>query len=159
MNSALAPRSYSQLAVKSADDLLFGVAPKPVRCGLGLEIGAGKVFPEVNFTLPTMSLTDETWPEVCQAAVFSPEATVEIARAIVSRTDPYDRTVAAGKAAIDVLKRGQRAGKLALARKEVSWLERIEDDLGNLPDKWEDLVTNLDSQYGGLYDKESYGLS
>ena len=36
------------------NDLVFGVAPDPVRCGLGLEIGAGKVYPEVNFTLPTM---------------------------------------------------------------------------------------------------------
>ena len=64
MSSAFSPRSYSQLAVASADDLMFGVAPRPVRCGFGLEIGAGKVYPEVNFTLPTMSLTDETWPEV-----------------------------------------------------------------------------------------------
>ncbi len=65
MNSAFAPRTYSHLAVTSADELMFGVAPRPVLCGFGLEIGAGKVYPEVNFTLPTMSLTDETWPEVC----------------------------------------------------------------------------------------------
>jgi methanol--5-hydroxybenzimidazolylcobamide Co-methyltransferase len=94
-----------------------------------------------------------------QAAVLSPEATIEIARAIVSKTDPYDRTVAAGKAAIAILKRGQRAGKLTLARKEGPWLERIEEELENLPDKWEDLVAMLDAQYGDLYDKESYGLS
>lgn len=65
MTAAFTPLSYSHLAVRSADDLIFGVAPKPVRCGLGLEIGAGKVYPEVNFTLPTMDMTDETWPEVC----------------------------------------------------------------------------------------------
>jgi methanol--5-hydroxybenzimidazolylcobamide Co-methyltransferase len=94
-----------------------------------------------------------------QAAVLSPEATIEIARAIVSKTDPYDRTVAAGKAAIAILKRGQRAGKLTLARKEGPWLERIEEELENLPDKWEDLVAILDAQYGDLYDKESYELS
>ena len=94
-----------------------------------------------------------------QAAVLSPEATIEIARAIVSKTDPYDRTVAAGKAAVAILKRGQRAGKLTLARKEGPWLERIEEELENLPDKWEDLVAMLDAQYGDLYDKESYGLS
>jgi hypothetical protein len=78
MTSDFAPRSYSQLAVASADDLMFGVAQRPVRRGFGLEIGAGKVFPEVNFTLPAMSLTDETWPEVCattrkSAARFSAE--------------------------------------------------------------------------------------
>ncbi len=67
--------------------------------------------------------------------------------------------MAAGKAGIDILKRGLLAGKLTLARKEGSWLERIEEELGNLPDKWEELVTMLDAQYGGLYDKEGYGLS
>ena len=59
------PLSFPALAIKSADELVFGVAPRPVRCGLGLEIGAGKVYPEVNFTLPPMNITDETWPEVC----------------------------------------------------------------------------------------------
>jgi methanol--5-hydroxybenzimidazolylcobamide Co-methyltransferase len=65
MAAAFTPLAYARLAVKSADELMFGVAPKPVRCGLGLEIGAGKVFPEVNFTLPPMNMTDATWPEVC----------------------------------------------------------------------------------------------
>ena len=35
-----------------------------MRCGLDLEIGSGRVYPEVNFTLPTMEITDATWPEV-----------------------------------------------------------------------------------------------
>ncbi len=57
------PIVFSDLAVDKADDLVFGVAPRPVGCGLGLTIGAGAVYPEVNFTLPTMSLTDESWPK------------------------------------------------------------------------------------------------
>jgi methanol--5-hydroxybenzimidazolylcobamide Co-methyltransferase len=65
MTAAFTPVVYSRLAVESADELVFGRAPKPVRCGLGLEIGAGKVFPEVNFTLPAMNMTDATWPEIC----------------------------------------------------------------------------------------------
>jgi methanol--5-hydroxybenzimidazolylcobamide Co-methyltransferase len=65
MDAAFTPLSYTRLAVNSADDLLFGIAPLPVRCGLGLEIGAGKVYPEVNFTLPPMNISEETWPEVC----------------------------------------------------------------------------------------------
>ena len=65
MDAAFAPRVFADLAITNADDLVFGVAPQPVRCGLGLEIGSGKVYPEVNFTLPTMSISDETWREVC----------------------------------------------------------------------------------------------
>ncbi|MGH7967604.1 MAG: methyltransferase MtaB domain-containing protein, partial [Limisphaerales bacterium] len=46
------------------DELVFGKAPHPVRCGFGLEIGGGVVFPEVNFTLPPIGISAETWPEV-----------------------------------------------------------------------------------------------
>src|SRR5208337_4341103 len=55
-----------------------------------------------------MTLSDE-WLSP-QAAVLSPAATIEIASAIVSKTDPYDRTVAAGRAAVDLLDRGAREG-------------------------------------------------
>ena len=55
---------FKTLAVKSPSDLLFGSSPKPVHCGFDLTIGNGTVFPEVNFTLPTMEITQATWPEV-----------------------------------------------------------------------------------------------
>ncbi len=61
MGAAFTPRVFAGLAIDNADDLVFGVAPRPLRCGLDLEIGSGQVHPEVNFTLPTMELTDATW--------------------------------------------------------------------------------------------------
>ena len=57
-------RKYTKLAVPSRDQLLYGVCPHPLACGLGLTIGGGQVFPEVNFTLPPMNMSDETWPDV-----------------------------------------------------------------------------------------------
>ncbi len=51
---------FTSLAVTDPDKLMFGRAPKPVDCGLGLRIGAGAVHPEVNFTLPAMTLDDST---------------------------------------------------------------------------------------------------
>ena len=57
-------RKYSTLTIAGPDDLLYGVSPYPVGCGLGLTIGGGMVFPEVNFTLPPMEIADETWGEV-----------------------------------------------------------------------------------------------
>jgi len=45
-------RKYSTLAIPDSEGLLYGVSPNPLACGLGLTIGAGMVFPEVNFTLP-----------------------------------------------------------------------------------------------------------
>lgn len=55
---------FTTLAIKSADELLFGRAPRPVTCGCDLLIGNGLVFPEINFTLPSMKIEEDNWPEV-----------------------------------------------------------------------------------------------
>lgn len=52
------------LAIPCLDDFLFGIAPRPVICGHGLVLGGGQVVPEINFTLPPMKCTEETWPQV-----------------------------------------------------------------------------------------------
>ena len=57
-------RKYSALVIPRPDDLLYGVSPNPLACGLGLTIGGGQVFPEVNFTLPAMNIEEGTWAEV-----------------------------------------------------------------------------------------------
>lgn len=56
--------SYTQLAISSLDDFVYGVALHPVTTPRGLVIGGGTVIPEINFTLPSMDITDSTWPEV-----------------------------------------------------------------------------------------------
>jgi methanol--5-hydroxybenzimidazolylcobamide Co-methyltransferase len=93
-----------------------------------------------------------------QAAVLSPAATIEVAEAIVAQSDAYRRTVAAGRAAVDILNRGARSGLLTLRRKETEWLARIEADLAGLPGDWRALMAALEPVYGGAYDKQSYGL-
>lgn len=57
-------RHYSSLAVGKASDLLFGQAPKPLRTRKGMTIGGGLVYPELNFTLPTMPVEEKTMPDV-----------------------------------------------------------------------------------------------
>jgi methanol--5-hydroxybenzimidazolylcobamide Co-methyltransferase len=104
-----------------------------------------------------LTLSDE-WLSP-QAAVLSPAATFEIASVVVAREDPYERTIAAGQAAVGILKRGCEAGKLKLGRKETQWLGRIEEDLANLPPTSEELVRQLEPQYGAFYDKPSYALA
>src|SRR3974377_734809 len=56
-------RNFASLAIPDTGGLFYGVSPHPVACGLGLTIGAGKVFPEVNFTLPAMEIEARTWGE------------------------------------------------------------------------------------------------
>jgi len=55
---------YRRLAIANSDDLLFGSAPKPLVTRQGLRLGGGLVYPELNFTLPTMEVTAAMMPIV-----------------------------------------------------------------------------------------------
>ncbi|HTY36516.1 MAG TPA: methyltransferase MtaB domain-containing protein [Bacteroidota bacterium] len=55
---------FTSLAIPGATGLMFGRSTTTVRCGLGLELGKGEVYPELNFTLPTMALDESTWSAV-----------------------------------------------------------------------------------------------
>lgn len=59
------PRPFPSLAIPSANDLIFGVTPRPVKTRSGMDIGGGTVYPEINFTLPPIEVTPATMPEVC----------------------------------------------------------------------------------------------
>ena len=50
--------------IRDEKDLIFGVSPVPLKCGRGITLGGGTVYPEINFTLPQMEVTDDTWPAV-----------------------------------------------------------------------------------------------
>jgi methanol--5-hydroxybenzimidazolylcobamide Co-methyltransferase len=73
-------RIFASLAIPVVDDLVYGVSPHPVQCGLGLTIGAGTVFPEVNFTLPTLHIAEDTWSRV--RAHYDEMATQILRRAV-----------------------------------------------------------------------------
>jgi methanol--5-hydroxybenzimidazolylcobamide Co-methyltransferase len=55
---------FHSLAVPDPAGLVFGRAPHPLRCGFDLTIGAGQVYPEVNFTLPALEICASNWPQV-----------------------------------------------------------------------------------------------
>jgi methanol--5-hydroxybenzimidazolylcobamide Co-methyltransferase len=55
---------YKNLIINTPEQLLFGKAPKPVRTRRGLEIGGGQVYAELNFTLPMMSINNNTLQDV-----------------------------------------------------------------------------------------------
>jgi methanol--5-hydroxybenzimidazolylcobamide Co-methyltransferase len=94
-----------------------------------------------------------------QAAVLSPEATCEIARAILGcADDPYRRTLAAGRAALELLAGAARDGRLTLNPKEQQWLARLERGFDALPSSAGQLLAETESDYGHLYDRASYGL-
>jgi len=57
-------RRYTCLAIDHADDLLYGRAPHPLTTRRGLVIGGGTIYPELNFTLPTMLVEDQNLPAI-----------------------------------------------------------------------------------------------
>jgi methanol--5-hydroxybenzimidazolylcobamide Co-methyltransferase len=57
-------RTFPDLAIPNTEHLMFGRIPKPITCGLKLTLGNGEVYPELNFTLPTMALDEAHWSAV-----------------------------------------------------------------------------------------------
>ncbi|HAQ21704.1 MAG TPA: methanol--corrinoid methyltransferase [Prolixibacteraceae bacterium] len=55
---------YKSLVITNPEDLMFGIAPYPVKTRRGLEIGGGQVYAELNFTLPVMSINNNTLQQV-----------------------------------------------------------------------------------------------
>jgi len=55
---------FNQTAHDNLTDFVYGKALKPVVLNNGMVIGGGTVYPEINFTLPTMLITQESMPEV-----------------------------------------------------------------------------------------------
>ncbi|MGQ9588683.1 MAG: methyltransferase MtaB domain-containing protein [Planctomycetota bacterium] len=51
------------LEISDPRDLVYGAAPRALDVR-GLSIGGGEVYPEINFTLPPISIDETTWPEV-----------------------------------------------------------------------------------------------
>jgi methanol--5-hydroxybenzimidazolylcobamide Co-methyltransferase len=75
-----APHYWSELTVADPDKLIFGRAPRPLRCGFDLTIGGGEVYPEVNFTLPAIGIDGGSWPQV--VAHYEEIATQVLRRAV-----------------------------------------------------------------------------
>ncbi|MGA2748355.1 MAG: methyltransferase MtaB domain-containing protein [Verrucomicrobiota bacterium] len=55
---------FESLAIPGSAELTFGLAPKPVTTRSGMVIGGGTVYPELNFTLPSIKIDASTMPEV-----------------------------------------------------------------------------------------------
>lgn len=58
------PVKYKQVAYDNVNDFVYGVSKFPVVCKNGMTIGGGTIYPELNFTLPSMLITKESMPEV-----------------------------------------------------------------------------------------------
>ena len=55
---------FDRLTIADKNDLIFGSAAHPISTKRGLVIGGGIVYPELNFTLPTMQINENSLNEV-----------------------------------------------------------------------------------------------
>lgn len=55
---------FKKLTIEDPHDLIFGQAPHTVTTSRGLIIGGGKVYPELNFTLPAMKIDPGSYKPV-----------------------------------------------------------------------------------------------
>ncbi len=65
---------FTRLACSSPSDLFFGKASKPLRYGLGLEVGTGFVVPEIKYfprrdRLGSKDALKEEYLEITRAAI------------------------------------------------------------------------------------------
>ncbi len=93
-----------------------------------------------------------------QAAVLSPEATLRIAKRIVSEPEPYRRTIAAAAEAVAILQEGARAGSWVPSPKENQWLGRIDAAISEMPADESAALADARESYGLLFNNDSYGL-
>ncbi len=57
-------KKFSQLAYGSVEDLMYGRARHPLNLRSGMVLGDGTVYPELNFTLPPMTIEASTLPDI-----------------------------------------------------------------------------------------------
>ena len=57
-------KTFTTTAYTNLSDFIYGSSIHPIPLKNGMTIGGGTIYPEINFTLPTMAITKETMPEV-----------------------------------------------------------------------------------------------
>jgi len=62
--AAMQKKQFNETVYTDINAFVFGRAKYPVALTNGMVIGGGTVYPEVNFTLPTMQITKDTMPDV-----------------------------------------------------------------------------------------------
>jgi len=60
----MSKKIFTSTAYTNLNDFVYGKSIYPIRLKNGMTLGGGTVYPEINFTLPTMAITKETMPEV-----------------------------------------------------------------------------------------------
>ncbi len=78
-----------------------------------------------------------------QAYVLRPDVVLDISKEIVKETGYYNRTRRAAALALEHMRTAHVNGRLRLDKKELSWLDRLVDEVDDLPDTAEELTKEM----------------
>jgi methanol--5-hydroxybenzimidazolylcobamide Co-methyltransferase len=93
-----------------------------------------------------------------QALILSPESTIRVASAIVGKKTHYHQTVAAARAAVEIIREAIGGGRLSLPPRESNWLSKIEEGIDDLPTNEDALINEMSETYSHLFLPSSYAL-
>ena len=147
---------YKSLAIADPLELTFGLAPKPVTTKSGMLIGGGTVYPELNFTLPSMSIEAGTMPEVRRnyeqiiegalrraADLETPGVVIEF-ETLPPMTEHPQWGLDIAKVLLEGMEREKnRSGLksvLRIAPNEVIWFDTLQDTLNELPESESEFI-------------------
>ena len=60
----MARQSFTKIAYENPEDFVYGKSPQPVALKNNMVIGGGNIYPEINFTLPPMLITQDNMAEI-----------------------------------------------------------------------------------------------
>ena len=78
-----------------------------------------------------------------QAYVLRPDVVLDISKEIVKETGHYNRTRRAAALALEHMKTAHEQGRLRLDKKELSWLDRLAEEVDDLPNTAEELTEQM----------------
>lgn len=142
--------------------LLGGMAPT---CYMEQLIYDCRLMNQASSDGPQAALTLRNWMVRSdagldpQAMILTPESSIAVAEAIVGESNHYDAGVAAARCAIAIMRDTSGTGCLKIDPRELSWLDRMEDELEDLPDSEDAFIDEMLEEVDlTKFDKAGYGL-
>ena len=93
-----------------------------------------------------------------QAYVLRPDVVLRISERIAATSDPYTRTLAGARAAIQEIRTAHESGEVAISTREAKWIDRIEAQLTDIPDDEGELIDLMMPTLEGKFLPAEYGL-
>lgn len=126
--------------------LLGGMAPT---CYMEQLIYDCRLFNQASIDGPESALQLRNWLVKSdagldpQAMIITPESSVSIAQAIVSSENHYAAGIAAAREAIRIMRETSEQGCLKIDPREATWLDRMENELDDLPDTEDEFIEEM----------------